>query len=142
MRRSKYLFDALNIPAVINEMAVQTLLANMDRCTKNFYIYQHPQTLEWFRYNATLDRLMCSLQLMRVGCTDDAARGLLQSARMGMHMAISTTWHISEVPELVVPLPCRIPWDIETSMGQDNGLGGQPGPYYCVLACEQWWVTA
>lgn len=28
------------------------------------------------------------------------------------------------------------------SAGQDNGLGGVPGPKYCVLACEQWnrWV--
>jgi hypothetical protein len=33
---------------------------------------------------------------------------------------------------------CRIPWDVETSFAQDNGLGGAPGPYYCVLACEQW----
>jgi hypothetical protein len=35
-------------------------------------------------------------------------------------------------------LVCRIPWDVETSFAQDNGLGGAPGPYYCVLACEQW----
>lgn len=33
---------------------------------------------------------------------------------------------------------CRVPWDVETSFAQDNGLGGAPGPYYCVLACEQW----
>lgn len=32
----------------------------------------------------------------------------------------------------------RIPWDVETSFAQDNGLGGSPGPYYCILACEQW----
>jgi hypothetical protein len=23
-------------------------------------------------------------------------------------------------------------------MGQDNNLGGAPGPLYCILACEQW----
>ena len=23
-------------------------------------------------------------------------------------------------------------------MGQDHMLGGQPGPNYCILACEQW----
>lgn len=34
--------------------------------------------------------------------------------------------------------PHRIPWDVETSFAQDNGLGGSPGPYYCILACEQW----
>lgn len=32
----------------------------------------------------------------------------------------------------------RIPWDVETSFAQDNGLGGAPGDLYCVLACEQW----
>ena len=33
---------------------------------------------------------------------------------------------------------CRIPWDMESSMGQDNNLGGSPGNLYCILACEQW----
>lgn len=23
-------------------------------------------------------------------------------------------------------------------MGQDNNLGGAPGPLWCLLACEQW----
>lgn len=32
----------------------------------------------------------------------------------------------------------RVAWDVEASMGQDNLLGGAPGPYYCILACEQW----
>jgi spore coat protein CotH len=39
----------LNIPAVINEAAIQTLLNNMDRCTKNFYVYYNPETAEWMR---------------------------------------------------------------------------------------------
>jgi hypothetical protein len=43
------LFDNLNIPAVISEAAVQTLLANMDRCTKNFNVYYNPDTAEWIR---------------------------------------------------------------------------------------------
>lgn len=41
----------------------------------------------------------------------------------------------------VVLLACclhRVAWDVETSFAQDNGLGGAPGPYYCILACEQW----
>lgn len=36
------------------------------------------------------------------------------------------------------PLAPRLPWDLEASMGQDNNLGGAPGPTYCILACEQW----
>lgn len=47
--RSKFVFDYLNLPAVINEMAVNTLLGNMDRCTKNFYVYRNPVTEEWIR---------------------------------------------------------------------------------------------
>ena len=48
-RRTSYLYDHLNLPAVINEMAVNTLLGNMDRCTKNFYVYYNPDTDEWSR---------------------------------------------------------------------------------------------
>jgi hypothetical protein len=47
--RTSFLYDSLNLPAVINEAAVQTLLANMDRCTKNFYMYLNMDTNEWFR---------------------------------------------------------------------------------------------
>ncbi|KAI8471595.1 MAG: coth protein-domain-containing protein [Monoraphidium minutum] len=78
--RSRFLFDALDLPSVINEMAIQTLLNHMDRCTKNFYLWLSPETQTWR----------------------------------------------------------TIPWDLEASLGQDNGLGGSPGPLYCVLACEQW----
>jgi hypothetical protein len=31
VRRTSFVFDALNLPAVINENAVQTLLLNQDR---------------------------------------------------------------------------------------------------------------
>lgn len=31
-----------------------------------------------------------------------------------------------------------LPWDIESAFGIDRGLGGQPAPDYCILACEQW----
>ncbi|KAF6266395.1 coth protein-domain-containing protein [Scenedesmus sp. NREL 46B-D3] len=47
--RTSFLFDNLNIPAVVNEAAVQTLLANMDRCTKNFNVYYNADTAEWIR---------------------------------------------------------------------------------------------
>ena len=36
-----------NAMQVINEMAAQTLVLNMDRCTKNFYVYREPGTQRW-----------------------------------------------------------------------------------------------
>ncbi|KAL4445750.1 hypothetical protein ABPG77_008949 [Micractinium sp. CCAP 211/92] len=80
MPRSKYLFDAVNLPQVINHMAAQTLVLNQDRCTKNFYIYRDPASGQWSMF----------------------------------------------------------PWDVESGFGIDRGLGGQPAPDYCILACEQW----
>ncbi|GIL43793.1 hypothetical protein Vafri_1405 [Volvox africanus] len=78
--RSKYIYDHVNLPQVINDMAAQAIVNNMDRCTKNFFTYLNPDTDEWY----------------------------------------------------------MLPWDMDGSFGQDNGLGGRPGPNYCVLACEQW----
>ncbi|KXZ50273.1 hypothetical protein GPECTOR_17g912 [Gonium pectorale] len=78
--RSKFVFDALNLPQIINNLAAQAVVNNMDRCTKNFFMYMHPGSREWY----------------------------------------------------------MLPWDMDGSFGQDNGLGGSPGPNYCVLACEQW----
>ena len=34
----------------MNDMAAQTLLNNLDRCTKNFFMYRHPYTAEWYRW--------------------------------------------------------------------------------------------
>ena len=31
-----------------------------------------------------------------------------------------------------------LPWDLEAAFSSDRGLGGQPAPDYCTLACEQW----
>ncbi|KAL4425868.1 hypothetical protein ABPG75_009884 [Micractinium tetrahymenae] len=31
-----------------------------------------------------------------------------------------------------------LPWDLKSGFGIDRGLGGQPAPDYCILACEQW----
>lgn len=28
--------------------------------------------------------------------------------------------------------------DVESGFASDRGLGGQPAPDYCILACEQW----
>lgn len=78
--RSKYLFDAVDLPQVINYLAAQTLILNQDRCTKNFYVYLDASSGQW----------------------------------------------------------SMLPWDVESGFGIDRGLGGQPAPDYCTLACEQW----
>ncbi|GAX75136.1 hypothetical protein CEUSTIGMA_g2580.t1 [Chlamydomonas eustigma] len=53
--RTKYLMDYVDIPEVINEMAAQTVVLNMDRCTKNFYVYLNPSTQQWMRFPWDLD---------------------------------------------------------------------------------------
>jgi len=78
--RRLFVMDALDLPAVVNEAAAQTVLGNMDRCTKNFYVHVHSATRQWRRF----------------------------------------------------------PWDVEASLGQDNGLGGKPGDLYSPLSKEQW----
>eukprot|EP00210_Caulerpa_lentillifera_P006730 g6432.t1 len=45
--RSSFLFDYINIPQVINYMAVSNMLLNQDRCTKNFYVYKNPIDERW-----------------------------------------------------------------------------------------------
>eukprot|EP00967_Tisochrysis_lutea_P153713 scaffold303942_cov21-Tisochrysis_lutea.AAC.1 len=80
VHRSQYVMENLALPSIINEMAAQAVILNMDRCTKNFFMYLNPKTEQWH----------------------------------------------------------RIPWDLDGSLGQSNGLGGVPGNQYCVLACEQW----
>ena len=42
------LYDTLNLPALINEMAAQTLILGADRCTKNYYMHKD-WTGEWSR---------------------------------------------------------------------------------------------
>ena len=45
--RSSYLFDAVNLPQVINVLAAQTLILNQDRCTKNYMVYQDLRSGQW-----------------------------------------------------------------------------------------------
>lgn len=45
--KSKYLFDHVNLPQVINNMAAMTLINNNDRCTKNYYVYYDLSTQQW-----------------------------------------------------------------------------------------------
>lgn len=42
--RCPYIFDYVDLPEVVNEMAVQTVLFNQDRLTKNFDTYYNPVT--------------------------------------------------------------------------------------------------
>ena len=42
------LFDHLNLPSLVNEMAAQTLMLGADRCTKNYYMHRD-WTGEWTR---------------------------------------------------------------------------------------------
>jgi len=48
-RDGHLLFDTLNVPAVVNEMATQALVLNNDRCTKNYYMHFDRGTREWQR---------------------------------------------------------------------------------------------
>ncbi|KAL0031002.1 hypothetical protein WJX79_008100 [Trebouxia sp. C0005] len=46
--RADYIYDNVNLPEVIENMAVQTLLLNQDRCTKNYNMYYDKTgTQEW-----------------------------------------------------------------------------------------------
>eukprot|EP00884_Botryococcus_braunii_P015668 jgi/Botrbrau1/2785/Bobra.0164s0062.1 len=45
--RSRWPFDFLDLPEVINYMAAATMLLYQDRCTKNWYIYQDNSTGTW-----------------------------------------------------------------------------------------------
>jgi hypothetical protein len=50
LTRRLFALDALNLPSIVNEAAAQTILGNMDRCTKNFYVYRDPSSLQWHRF--------------------------------------------------------------------------------------------
>ncbi|KDD72336.1 hypothetical protein H632_c3499p0, partial [Helicosporidium sp. ATCC 50920] len=46
-QRDYFLFEALDLPRVINYMAAQTLILNQDRCTKNYFLYQSKDSGQW-----------------------------------------------------------------------------------------------
>lgn len=50
-----FLFDNVNLPQVINEMAAQTAILNHDRCTKNYFLLRDSKTNEWMRLPWDLD---------------------------------------------------------------------------------------
>eukprot|EP00963_Diacronema_lutheri_P013804 scaffold2732_cov346-Pavlova_lutheri.AAC.1 len=53
-----FLYDRLNIPAILNEMAAQTLILNHDRCSKNYFLYHDFKTQEWQRLPWDFENLL------------------------------------------------------------------------------------
>lgn len=53
--RFDYIMDHVNLPAMINEMAGQSLIRNADRLTKNYYVYRDPTTDLWQRIPWDMD---------------------------------------------------------------------------------------
>ena len=45
--RSDFVFDHLELPAVINKMAIDAILYNYDRINHNYYVYHQPKRDEW-----------------------------------------------------------------------------------------------
>ena len=53
--RFHYIMDHVNLPAMVNEMAGQSLIRNADRLTKNYYMYRDPETDLWQRFPWDMD---------------------------------------------------------------------------------------
>ena len=53
--RFEYIMDNVNLPALVNAMAGQSVLRNHDRLTKNYYLYRDPQTDLWERIPWDMD---------------------------------------------------------------------------------------
>ncbi len=53
--RAYYVLDHVNLPAMVNEMAGQSIIRNADRLTKNYYVYRDPQTDLWQRIPWDMD---------------------------------------------------------------------------------------
>lgn len=47
LTRSNFLLQGLDLPSIINQMAAQTLVLNMDRCTKNFFVHLDNSSSRW-----------------------------------------------------------------------------------------------
>lgn len=55
--RSDYIFDHVNLPEVINDMAGNIVLINHDRLTKNYYVYRDENgNGEWSRFPWDMDQ--------------------------------------------------------------------------------------
>ena len=49
MDRNTFLFDRVDLPQIINEMAAHVMTPNHDRLIKNYYVYLDPDTDQWNR---------------------------------------------------------------------------------------------
>ena len=54
-QRFDYIMDHVNLPAMVNEMAGQSVIRNADRLTKNYYMYRDPETDLWQRIPWDMD---------------------------------------------------------------------------------------
>ena len=60
--RSTYLFDVINLPEVINDMAGNVIMPNHDRLTKNYYMYRDVNgNNEWSRFPVGYGSGICPL---------------------------------------------------------------------------------
>ena len=55
INRFHYVLDHVHLPALVNEMACQTILTNGDRLTKNYYMHNDPETGFWRRIPWDMD---------------------------------------------------------------------------------------
>ena len=54
----QYLYTHMNLPELINELALQAAILNQDRCTKNYYVYYDTDQEEWSRFPWDLEAVM------------------------------------------------------------------------------------
>merc|ERR1712176_1434459 len=54
----EYLYNHMNLPQLINELALQAAILNQDRCTKNYYVYYDIDSEEWARFPWDLEAVM------------------------------------------------------------------------------------
>jgi hypothetical protein len=54
----EYLYNHMNLPQLINELALQAAILNQDRCTKNYYVYYDVDSEEWSRFPWDLEAAM------------------------------------------------------------------------------------
>jgi len=54
----EYLYAHVNLPEVVNELALQAAILNQDRCTKNYYVYYDMDQELWSRFPWDLEAVM------------------------------------------------------------------------------------
>ena len=54
----EYLYNHMNLPELVNELALQAAILNQDRCTKNYYVYFDTDLEEWSRFPWDLEAVM------------------------------------------------------------------------------------